>query len=144
MHQREMIKRNAEWVYDDLLELCREFDIRDIPDTRLLSLVKKSDVIGMLTDMRIALDHIAESMFTPATNSGQIEMIINQLSDASDVLRKVEGKLSTLVEEHSMFIKNMWDDKKINVPTQMLNNRNRLREAILLAENFMEEHKGLH
>ena len=98
----------------------------------------------MLTDMRIALDHIAESMFTPATNSGQIEMIINQLSDASDALRKVEGKLSTLVEEHSMFIKNMWDKKKTNVPTQMLNNRNRLREAILLAENFMEEHKGLH
>ena len=94
--------------------------------------------------MRIALDHIAESMFTFATNSGQIEMVIGQLSDASNALRRVEGKLSTLVEEHSMFIINRWGKKGISVPTQMLVNRNRLSEAILLSENFMAEHKGLY
>ena len=94
MHTREIIKRNAEKVYHDLRELYLEFDLPNIPDARLLRVVKQRDIKGMLVDMRLALDHIAKSMFTVATNSGQIDTVIEQLSDASDVLKRVERKLS--------------------------------------------------
>ena len=138
MHNKEIIKRNVEWVYHDLLELYLEFDLPDIPDTRLLRLVKKSDVKGMLVDIRVALDHIDESMYEILDRNGQTEMVIGQLSDASNALRGVEHKLSNVVNTHSMFIRNA-SEKQQNVPTQMLVNRNRLNEAILLGENFMEE-----
>ena len=138
MHNKEIIKRNAERVYHDLLELYLEFDIPDIPDARLLRVVKKSDVKGMLVDIRVALDHIDESMYEILTRNGQLELMIGQLPDASNALRRVERKLSTWVEKNSMVIRNTSGNQR-NVSTQMLNNRNRLRETISLSENFIEE-----